>query len=257
MVGKIEHGFGHIPRPVATRGRLYPDGSVIAPHFHDRGQLLYGSTGVVLVATNEGAWMMPPQRGMWIPAGTVHDSRMLGDVAMQSLYVVPEAAPGMPDKCQVLAISPLMRSLLAEAVQVPVEYDEAGRDGALIGLILQEMQRLPPLPLSLPLPGEDALAKRCRAFLAAPDPHATIEEWSIGLGLSRRSFTRLFRRQTGLSFVEWRQQACIMAALPPLAAGVPVTSVALDLGYENPAAFTAMFRRMLGASPRSYMGRTG
>jgi hypothetical protein len=35
----------------------------------------------------------------------------------------------------------------------------------------------------------------------------------------------------------------LLCALPRLAAGEPVTTVAIDLGYENPAAFTLTFRR--------------
>jgi hypothetical protein len=38
-----------------------------------------------------------------------------------------------------------------------------------------------------------------------------------------------------VSFSEWRQQACILIALPRLAAGDPVTAVAVDLGYDSPA----------------------
>ena len=73
--------------------------------------------------------------------------------------------------------------------------------------------------------------------------------------MSRRSFTRLFRKETGLSFVAWRQQACLVAALPRLAAGESVTSVAMALGYDNPAAFTTMFKRLLGVPPRSYLAQ--
>ena len=48
-----------------------------------------------------------------------------------------------------------------------------------------------------------------------------------------------------------------MAALPRLAAAQPVTTIALDLGYDNPAAFTTMFRRILGSPPHSFRGRAG
>jgi AraC-like DNA-binding protein len=33
---------------------------------------------------------------------------------------------------------------------------------------------------------------------------------------------------------------------------VSVTTVAIELRYDNPAAFTTMFKRALGSSPRSY-----
>ncbi len=71
--------------------------------------------------------------------------------------------------------------------------------------------------------------------------------------MSRRSFTRTFRQETGMSFVSWRQQACLVAALPQLAAGESITAVAMTLGYDNPAAFTTMFKRLLGVPPRSYL----
>lgn len=244
-----------IPRPVVARGIDYADGHVVAPHSHARAQLLSGSTGVVMVETAQGAWMMPPQRGLWIPAGVSHTVRMLGAVRMRSLYFDPAAVPDMPMACRVLAVSPLMQSLLAVAVTLPAEYDRDGRDGALMTLIQRELPLLPVLPLSLPLPRDAALARLCRGFLARPTPHDTIDAWAAAAGMSRRSFTRRFRLETGLSFVGWRQQACVMAALPRLAAGDPVTVVALDLGYDNPAAFTAMFRRILGAPPRAYLDR--
>jgi AraC-like DNA-binding protein len=246
-----------IARPVIALGIDYPDRHDTGPHRHRRGQLLYGSTGVVMVRTSEGTWMMPPQRGIWIPPGIVHDVRMLGAVTIRTLYVEPDAACGMPERCQVLGISPLMQALLAEAVGLPKEYDLDGRDGALMALVQHELRRLSPLPLSLPLPAHEALARRCRAFILHPTPHETIEGWSRSLGLSRRSFTRLFRREMGLSFMEWRQKACLMAALPRLADGESVTSVALDIGYDNPAAFTTMFKRVLGLSPRMYLDAKG
>lgn len=245
------------PRPIIAAGFDHPDGHVIAPHQHRRGQLLYAASGAVLLATAQGTWLMPPQHGLWIPAGVRHEVRMLGAVTLLNLYLEPEAAEGLPGRCQVVAISPLLRSLAAEAVDLPPEYDLEGRAGALMSLILHEIRRLPAVPLSLPLPSHRPLAARCRRFIARPTPHETIEDWCAALGLSRRSFTRLFRRETGLSFVAWRQRACLVVALPRLIAGDSVTAIAMDLGYENPAAFTTMFRRTLGAPPRRYLSQQG
>ncbi|HLJ72798.1 MAG TPA: helix-turn-helix transcriptional regulator [Roseiarcus sp.] len=249
--------FDHVPRPVIAIGNDYPSGHVVLPHRHRRSQLLYGASGAVIFAAEQSAWVMPPQGGMWIPAGVTHEVRMLGAFSARSLYLEPEVAQGMPDHCQVVAISPFMRSLLAEAVDLPADYDLGGRGGALMALVLHEIRRLPALPLSLPFPTHGALAERCRAFLEKPSPHATIDAWSEALGVSRRTFTRLIKRETGLSFALWRQRACLVAALPRLTAGEKVTEVALDLGYDNPAAFTTMFKRVLGASPRNYLRENG
>jgi AraC-like DNA-binding protein len=241
-----------VPRPLVALGNLYPNGHTIPPHHHRRHQLLYGASGSLMVDTADGTWVVPPQRGMWIPSGITHEVRMLGDVRTRSLFVEPEAAIGMPDRCQVVSISPFMRNLLLEAIDLPVEYDPDSRAGALMTLLLHEMRQLPVVPLSLPFPAHGPLAEYCRRFLRHPTPHETIDTWSDAVGMSRRAFTRLFRRETGLSFGMWRQQACLFAALPRLVAGEPVTTIAIDLGYDNPAAFTAMFKRILGASPRNY-----
>ena len=210
---------------------------------------------MLVLPTPTGTWVMPPQRGVWIPPGVVHHVRIIGAVSMQSLYLEPAMARDMPPHCQVVAISPFMRSLMTEALDLPPDHDPNSRAGALMALIQHEMRRLPELPLSLPFPAHKKLAERCRRFLIKPAVHETIDSWCTPLGMSRRSFTRLFRTETGMSFLAWRQQACLLAALPRLTAGEPVTSVALDLGYDNPAAFTTMFKRSLGASPRSYLGR--
>lgn len=243
-----------VARPITALSRVYPDGFLIEPHHHRRGQLLSAASGLIVLTTATGNWVMPPQRGMWIPPATVHDVRMVGEVALQCISLEPDILPGMPDRCQVVGISPFIRSLMAEAVQLPVEYDVDGRAGALMQLIWHEVGQLPALPLSLQYPAAGALADRCRAFVLSPNIHETIEPWAQAMGVSRRTFTRMFRRETGLSFRGWCQQACLLAAIPRLAAGEAVTAVAIDLGYENPAAFSTMFKHAFGRPPLEYLG---
>ncbi len=242
-----------IDRPMVAIRNDYPPDHAVEPHHHRRAQLLYGARGAIQVTTVRGTWVVPPQRAVWIPSGVQHDVRVIGATITCSLFIVPEACQGLPAICQVVGITPLMRSLLLEAVDLPLDYQYEARDGVLMALLAHEMRRLAVLPLALPLPRHSGLARRCNAFLANPTPHETIDDWAAALGQSRRSFTRLFRHETGLSFAAWRRQACLFAALPRLVAGEPVTTVAIDLGYDNPAAFTAMFKRILGAAPSRYL----
>jgi hypothetical protein len=178
----------HVPRPIIAIGNDYKAGHRIAPHQHRRGQLISGASGLIVLATPEGTWVMPPQRGMWIPPATEHHVRMVGAVSMQSLYVEPNAVC-MPAHCQVVGISPFMRSLITEVLDLPLEYESGSRTGTIMGLIAQEMPALPVLPLSLQYPTHGRLAERCRRFVEQPSIHETIDDWSNELGMSRRTFT--------------------------------------------------------------------
>jgi AraC-like DNA-binding protein len=221
-------------------------------HRHRRGQLLYPAEGVAAVHTPHGAWMAPPERAVWTPAGMPHAVRMMGTVSMRAIRIDPERWRSPGDRSQVIKVSPLLRELLNAATDLPFDYDPASRDGLLMDLLVSEVDRAPLISLAVPFPTSEALAKKCRAFVERPNPHDTIDEWSTELGIGRKAFTRAFRRETGMSFAEWRRQACLLTALPRLSAGESVTNVALDLGYESPAAFATMFKRVVGVAPSRY-----
>jgi AraC-like DNA-binding protein len=245
--------YASTPRAVVAILNDFQTGHVLPAHHHERAQLVYGATGMMMVETQQGRWVVPPDRAVWIPGGIEHSLRMLTAVTTITIWIEPRRRLRLPDDCRVVEISTLMRSLLIAATEVEAEYDAKGRDGTLMALLLHELVRLPVLPLSLNFPTHKRLADRCREFLKNPGPHDTIEDWSDALGMSRRTFTRLFKNETGLSFAAWRQQACLFAALPRLAANEPITQIALDLGYESPAAFTTMFKRLQGVPPSQYL----
>jgi AraC-like DNA-binding protein len=100
--------------------------------------------------------------------------------------------------------------------------------------------------------GRVAVAARCRRFIERPTAQDTIDLWSRALGLSRRTFTRLFRQETGLTFSAWQRRACLLSAVPRLLGGDAVTTIAFDLDYSSPAAFTTMFKKLVGTSPHAY-----
>jgi AraC-like DNA-binding protein len=122
----------------------------------------------------------------------------------------------------------------------------------LIGLLVDQLQALPAIPLQLPAP-RDARAKRAASFLRENPSHAaSLERIARRAGASKRTLERLFLRETGMSFGLWRQQLRLMQALERLAAGESVTEVALAVGYESTSAFISRFRQVLGTTPGRY-----
>ena len=76
-------------------------------------------------------------------------------------------------------------------------------------------------------------------------------------GTTSRTLARGFRRETGMSFSEWRRRARLLGALAWIAEGRPILAVALDLGYDSPSAFSAMFKREFGLPPSQYRASAG
>ena len=61
---------------------------------------------------------------------------------MRTLYVAPEAAERLMPGCCVVSVSPLLRELILRAVTLPPHYDEAGAEGRIMALILDEIRAL-------------------------------------------------------------------------------------------------------------------
>ncbi|MGG6496367.1 UNVERIFIED_CONTAM: cupin domain-containing protein, partial [Bacteroidetes bacterium 56_B9] len=89
----------------------FKDGFEIEPHHHARDQLVYAVTGVMRVRTADEAWIVPPDRAVYLPARTVHAISIRGHVEMRTLYIARDARDDLPAAPTVLEVSPLLREL--------------------------------------------------------------------------------------------------------------------------------------------------
>ncbi|WP_374449850.1 helix-turn-helix transcriptional regulator [Stella sp.] len=249
--------YQHVARPVAAMPKDFAAGFQIPPHAHPRAQLVHAVAGLMWVETEAGAWAVPPRYALWIPAGVRHSVRMVTAVAMRTLYVDTGRVGRLPRCCTVIAVSPLLRELIVAAVAEPIEYDEDGRGGHVVALLVDELRASPAAPVHLPMPRDRRLVRIADRLLAEPARDDTLEEWGEAVGASPRTLARRFREDTGMSFAEWRQRARLVLALARLAEGEPVGALAAALGYRSASAFAAMFRRTIGRPPQTYRPGVG
>lgn len=249
------HGAVPANRSIVPVSKDYQHGDFEPPHYHDCAQLIHSLSGVVQVNTRQGSWVVPPGRGVWLPARVEHSLRITGRVAARALLVDPLARADLPARCEVVQISPLLRELIICAMDIAVDYPVGGREERIMELILDELRVLPILPLNLPEPRSEALLSLCRHIQQSLAHPWELEHAAGYMNVSGRTLSRRFQRETGLRFGDWVRRARLLAALNALAAGHSVLEVALDLGYDSPSAFSAMFRRVLGVAPSAYFTR--
>src|SRR5580658_6191062 len=104
---------------LATLAYDFHRAHVIPEHFHPEDQLIFASKGVMTVRTKQGIWVVPPLRAVWIPAGTPHSIAMSGPVSLRTLYFLPRMVRGLPAKCFVMNVSPLLSELIVHACKFP------------------------------------------------------------------------------------------------------------------------------------------
>jgi AraC-like DNA-binding protein len=229
------------------------DAHVIPKHSHPEDQLLFASEGVMTLTTEQGLWVVPPLRAVWIPADTTHSVAMSGRVSMRTLYFQPRLCRSFPRKCMVMNVSSLLRELILHACTFPKLRKEDPAQKRIVEIIVEQLKAVESIPLQLPHPADSRATRVVKTLFANPGDQRTLEKLCADCGASKRTIQRLFLEETKMTFNKWRQQLRLLHAMQRLAAGDKVTSAALEAGYNSTSAFISMFRKQLGTTPTRYL----
>lgn len=241
--------------PVAPRVATYSKGWQVEPHAHKRGQLMFVTSGSMRVETEDGSWITPPGRACWIPGSAVHSVYYIQAAEMKTVLISPDLLATLPKRCCVIKLSPLLRELVLEVVQISHDASLQDHQWRLMQVLIDQISLAQEAPLFLP-EGRDQRLRRVTASLHSnPGDDRNIDDWSHIAGASSRTLARLFQKETGMSFSAWRQQLCLIRAVEMLIEGHSVTNIALALGYGSTGSFTSMFSRVMGESPSNYLTR--
>ncbi|TDF65112.1 helix-turn-helix domain-containing protein [Cupriavidus sp. L7L] len=239
--------------PVIAHLRRPPPNAVIHPHRHPWGQLSFPISGSLRITAGGTTWLVPAMRAVWIPPDVEHNVVVLGTVRFYACYIAPQACALSADSCAVLEVSPLLRELM-EALAHDDTLGERRRQ-LCASLLVEELAAAPTLSLGLALPSDRRLQALCHALMEDPGSSLTLSEWAARTGASERTLARLFESELKTSFGSWRQQLRLAHAIDLMSRGRPLAHVAAETGYAHAGAFSTMFRRALGQTPRDFMAR--
>ena len=241
-----------VPRDIVAVAENHSAAGRTGWHSHPRGQLLYAERGTITTTAEEGTWVAPPDRALWMPADFLHITAHSTGTKLRMLFIARDAVTRLPARCAVIQMNPLLREIYLAVGRLPHLYDENGADGRLVRVLLDQLTPLPAEALHLPMPASSKLRSITKRIMEQPDRTFTVAEAARELSMSPRTFARQFLASTGLTWGVWQRQAKMLRALELLGAGARVGEVADSLGYEGTSSFIAAFRKSFETTPARY-----
>lgn len=220
-------------------------------HAHRRARLIYVGDGVLTVRTGSSRWVVPPGHAVWIVAHALHNLSATRPVRLYSLYASTDAAP-LPAQSGAVSTDALVQALLGTAAALPLDYPFDEPAARLVQVLLDRLPALPRAPLELNWPRDARIQRIADVLNADPAQSAILEDLAVAAGVTARTAARLFVKETGQTFGQWRQQLRLLVALEHLGAGASVSQVAVEVGYTDVSSFIAVFRDAFGDTPARY-----
>jgi len=237
---------------VATHCRDYPAGFCVDLHAHASHQLVYASRGVMEVISGKSMWVIPPCFCLWIPARTLHEVRMTTGVSMRTLYLRPRLC-SLGSECGVLHIGAFLRELILAVMRTGRLRYRNRVESALCELLIAELKCASPVPTRVVLPADPRALEAARRVLADPAlrlPQAKLCQFA---GLSVRTLERIFQREVGLDFENWRRHVRLIRAIELLIEGRSVKEASFLVGYQHPGAFVTLFKANFATTPKAWI----
>jgi AraC-like DNA-binding protein len=224
-------------------------GTTMERHRHPGHQLIYVSTGLLVAQTSAGSWVASRDRAIWMPAMTWHEHRAYGAAVIHTLGFDAGVPPLRSESPAIVAVTALLRELMVALTDPATPEPEVDR---LRAVLRDRLHRSAQEPISLPAARDPRLSCACALALEdlrTPMPLSVLADAAL---TTERTLSRLFRKETGMSYPQWRAQARAIHAMILLAQGESVTDTASLCGWSTPSAFIDSFRRAMGQTPGEY-----
>jgi hypothetical protein len=171
----------------------YPAGHRLPWHDHASAQLVYAAFGFFTVHVPGASWVVPADRGVWVPPHVPHTLETRTRSELRSVYWARSFAD-LPAHAHVVHASGLVRELVHHITERgPIgPGDGAGTRLALV--LLDQLRALDVAPLELRDPTDPRA--RDAAILLRDEPALGLDVVARKVGASRRTLERQVRAST-------------------------------------------------------------
>lgn len=223
-------------------------------HTHLKGQLLIAMKGGIFCKIENSIWLAIPQHAIWIPSGLPHSNQATENAELYYLFIDPNKI-NLPNKCCTIKLNSLLREMIKYLATQEQNYLPKSSNARLSEVLLEQLAKAPAQEFCLPISDHPIINTLSDLLIKDTANRATLEQWANYFNTTERTLGRLIRKETGMTFGQWRQQLYIIIALNQLSEGNNVQSISGNLGYDSANAFITMFKKNLGCTPTQYFSK--
>ncbi len=249
----VDYGFQINPELPVVGYTEKVTNAVCVSHAHPRAQLIYATNGVMYIVVENRIWVVNPLQGLWIPGNTEHQVSFQKDVNLYSVFIDPSFANNLPKTTFSFDISEFLKQLIFKVITFDEEKVITITQRRIMDVFMDELAMIQPSATFLPTTNHQVLSNVVQLLLDDVASKYTIDHYAEISCMSSRTLSRLFIRELGMNFSEWRIRLKLVEAIKRLGEKQSVKEIAFDLGYETTSAFIHMFKKHLGKTPANYI----
>lgn len=227
--------------------------AVCLTHAHPRAQLLYATTGVMKVVVENQIWVVNPLQGLWLPSYIEHQVDFQKDVTLYSVFIDSSLTNTLPQSSFSFDISCFLKELLFKIISFGSVENFSDSQRRIMDVFLDEIKEIRPGATFLPMTNHPKLKTVVEALMNDLSSKSKIAYYADLISMSSKTLSRLFAKELGMTFSDWRTRLKLLEAIKRLGEKQSVKEIAFDLGYEDTSAFIFMFKKNLGQTPATYI----
>ncbi len=253
---KIDSGFEvNKLRPATTYSEEIQNAKCVNPHAHPRAQIISCNSGVMEVVTKRNIWIVNSLQSVWIASNEEHQVYFPNNVRVITAFIDKSKLKHLPKNSFAFNNSAFLNSLLEKIISFSNPNKFTQQQKRVLEVFLDEISTLKPSTTFLPTSQDKRIKIVVDSLMNNMSSKHTIDYYANKSSVSPRTLSRLFNKELGMSFGDWKMRLKLMEAVKQLGEKKTVKEIAFGLGYENVSSFTAAFKKHFGKTPTNYLAK--
>lgn len=223
-------------------------------HIHNSHlQILYAPSGCMTLIAEDRQVILPPRKLLLIPAGVKHRVTFRNVVAYRSIYIRSEEIKSLSTDLTVLSVNSLLQQLIERIAWWDWTTSYSVEQEHILTVFWDELTIAKKGNYELKIPTDYRLIDKVKSFVFEKEMPPFLKDLSKEVGASEKTISRIFQKETGMSYQDWRLQWNLVRAIELLAEKLTISEIAIELRFSSDSAFIEFFKKHTGVTPNKYL----